>query len=105
MQAPLTASTWFPVRCPPPALDGASTTWRRLVRDLLEHGSDARSRSRRGLSRPPATASLGANKTIQPLLQSGMLEIDLELVPFLRDDLSVTELAVEHALAEFEVRA
>lgn len=34
-----------------------------------------------------------------------MLELDLELVAFLGDDLSVAELAVEHALAEREVGA
>ena len=34
-----------------------------------------------------------------------MLEVDLELVAFLGDDLSVAELAVEDALAEGEVGA
>jgi hypothetical protein len=34
-----------------------------------------------------------------------MLELDLELVAFLRDDLAVAELAVEDALAESEVGA
>ena len=34
-----------------------------------------------------------------------MFELDLELVAFLRDDLAVAELAVEHALAELQVGA
>ena len=45
------------------------------------------------------------DEAIQHLLQPPMLEVDLELVAFLRDDLAVAELAVEHALAQLQVSA
>ena len=52
-----------------------------------------------------SVTSRRTDKTIQHLLQPRMLELDLELVAFLRDDLAVAELAVEHALAELQVGA
>src|SRR6476469_6503428 len=91
-----------------PAFDGHHCRRRDLLGNCgVRLGAHSRfpPRTRWSRRRMRFAALASRHKAIQHLLQPRMLELDLELVAFLRDDLPVAELAVEHALAEGEVGA
>ena len=94
---------------PMPLAPRAGRLSRSLRHELTFAGANASTALHQHPVLPVLALMLGrsrrTHKAIQHLLQPRMLEEDLELVAFLRDDLAVAELAVEHALAELKVGA